>query len=115
VRDLTRQRGDVYGVYQGPPITNNTGATQVYAIEALQFGYGQVLAGAVTAGTAVTVDGALIISSSNAFATQGSAAINVYVGKAAPTGAVVAHGATIISVPGSGNTQLLINAYIDCK
>ena len=104
--------GPVYGVYQGAAFTNNTGSTQNYIIDVRQEGAGVVSAEAKTAGTAVTVGGALILNGTDAFPIQGSAALGVRVGYATATGAVSTKGATIIAVPGSGTTVTVINAYI---
>ena len=109
--------GGVYGVYQGPPIVNPSGTVVMNVpITVRQRGYGQVYAAAVTAGVAVTVGGSLGVAATNASALQ-TAAANApggYVGTALATGAVTAKGATIITVPGSGQTNLLVNAYIVC-
>lgn len=104
--------GPVFGVYQGPNITNGSSAAVTYTIQVRTSGYGVVYAGAVAAGTAVTVGGSLVVTSANPFATEGSATIFATVGVALATGAVTAPGASLIAVPGSGTTNLLVNALI---
>lgn len=106
-----------YGVYQGPTITNpSSTATLTVTILVRRRGQGVVLATAKTAGTAVTVNGSLIGEpGTDQFTLQGAAALNKTIGVAAATGAVTALGASLIAVPGSGQTNTLINAFIDCK
>lgn len=110
--------GPIMGVYQGPPIanpssTNTLGVDVVYRSR----GYGVANAAAVTAGVAVTVGGFLSMATNNASILQvGAAPANgVSVGVAMATGGVTAKGATLITVPGSGQTNLLINAYLNCE
>lgn len=106
--------GKVFGVYQGPTITNSTGATQNYEVSLLVKGAGVVLAQAKTAGTAVTVGGILALDSTPTLYPIQNATFDYQrtVGMATATGAVVTSGATIIAVPGSGQTITLINAYL---
>lgn len=108
--------GTVYGVYQGPPITNpSSTATLSVPITVRQRGYGVVYAAAVTAGTAVTVGGLLqMVNTNNSTLQATTPTAGNYVGTALATGAVTTKGASIITVPGSGQTNLLINAYIVC-
>ena len=79
--------GDVFGVFQGPgynavPYTNLSGATQAYGSGTYRkVGPGRVLAGSLTAGTAVTVGSTLVISNANAFATVGARAIGTSLGR----------------------------------
>lgn len=107
--------GTCIGVYQGPNITNpSSTATLVVDIEVITDGWGVVLAGAATAGVAVTVGGALVVASSQSVALQSaSPTFQTYIGQAVATGAVTAKGATIIAVPGSGITTQLVNAQIN--
>lgn len=105
----------IIGIYQGPTITNSTGASQTYTIYVRKRGYGLVLATAKTAGTAVVVGGTLIGEpGTDQFVLQGAFAYGKTIGIATATGAVVTNGATIIAVPGSGQTNTLINAHINC-
>lgn len=109
--------GPVQGVYQGPPIVNpSSTATLPVDIVMRVRGYGQALAAAVTAGVAVTVGGFLGMVATNASILQSAAAPanGAWVGTALATGGVTAKGGTIITVPGSGQTNLLVNAFIDC-
>lgn len=104
-----------YGCYQGPAIVNpSASVAKKVLIEVRQSGYGVVYAGAITAGVAVTVGGALSLDATHDFAVQTAAAVagGAMVGYALATGAVTAKGATIIAVPGSGSTTLLVNALI---
>jgi hypothetical protein len=78
--------GDVIGVYQGvgsqgTPYTNNSGATAIYVATCRMQGIARVLAGAVAAGSAVTIGSSLIVSNSNVFATVGTRAIGVSIGR----------------------------------
>lgn len=103
--------GDVYGVYQGPGYnnalyTNSTGATLAYGSGSYRkYGPGRVLAGAVTAGTAVTVGSTLIVTATNAFATVGVRAIGTSVGRViaypinTTINAAIAAGAGIVVTP----------------
>lgn len=104
--------GRVYGVYQGSAFTNNSGASQTYELQVLTEGAGVVSAQAKTAGAAVNVGSNLILNGTDQYPIAGSAALGVSVGQATATGAVTAKGAAIITVPGSGATVTLINAYI---
>jgi hypothetical protein len=107
--------GAVYGVYQGPNIVNASAtATMNVPILARQRGYGVVLAASVAAGVAVTVGANLITAATNAsvLATAAAPGNTTYVGTVMATGANTAKGATIIAVPGSGQTNLIVNAYI---
>jgi hypothetical protein len=77
--------GDCIGIFQGIEgqgiaYTNTGSASVIYVAQCRQKGIGRVLAGAVASGTAVTIGAALIVSSSNAFATVGSRAIGTAVG-----------------------------------
>lgn len=106
---------DCLGCYQGANIVNPSGTVTLRVlIQVRQSGYGVVYAGAVTAGVAVTVGGQLVLDATHDYAVQSAAAqiTGPVVGIALATGAVVAKGATIIAVPGSGATTLLVNAYI---
>lgn len=79
--------GDVYGVFQGPgynnvTFTNVTGANLAYGSSCYRkVGPGRVLAGAILAGTAVTVGSTLVVSPANAFATVGARAIGTSLGR----------------------------------
>lgn len=73
--------GDVIGVYQGSSYTNTTGSSQIYVASCKFQGLGRVLAGAVAAGTAVTVGANLITTNANIFATVGARAIGTAIGK----------------------------------
>lgn len=108
--------GTVYGIYQGPTITNpSSTAAASYPITVRQRGYGQVYAAAVAAGTAVTVGGLLqMVNTNNSVLQATTPTAGNYVGTALATGAVTTKGASIITVPGSSQTNLLINAYICC-
>jgi hypothetical protein len=77
--------GDVIGIFQGkenqPIAYLNPNTTQTtYVASCRMKGIGRVLAGAVASGTAVTIGAALIVSSSNIFATVGTRAIGTSVG-----------------------------------
>ncbi len=79
--------GDVFGCFQGPgynalPFTNLTGANLPYgAATYRRFGPGRVLAGALTAGTPVTIGSTLVVSAANVFATVGARAIGTSLGR----------------------------------
>ena len=111
--------GKFWGAYQGPLITNNTGATFVYTLTLRQQGYGVVLCSTVTASStgssAITVGAFLIIGANgttipNAYA--GSAAAGVTVGQALATGTHTSYGATILagSTAATGVVNTLITA-----
>ncbi len=109
----TGANAPAFGVYQGPAITNNTGAAQTYTLLFRRQGYGVVLASAKLAGVAVKVGDSLITESgTDSLVISGAAVLNKTVGTAMATGAVTAYGASIIAVPGSGATTTLINADI---
>jgi hypothetical protein len=111
--------GPIMGVYQGPAIVNpSSTATLGVDVVLRQHGYGVALAAAVTAGTAVTVGGLLNMQAANNSAIQAATLLGVlstYVGIALATGSVTAKGSTLITVPGSGQTNLLVNCYINCN
>ena len=78
--------GDLLGVFQGVgeqgiAYTNNTGAAQYYPAPCRFQGIGRVLAGAIAAGTAVTIGSILVISNANIFATVGSRAFGTAIGR----------------------------------
>ena len=78
--------GDVLGVFQGVgeqgvAYANTSGAVQTYPAILRKAGIGRVLAGAVTAGTAVTVGATLITTNANVFATVGTRAIGTSIGR----------------------------------
>lgn len=103
------------GVYQGAAQTNpSASVTKRVLIQVRQQGYGQVYAGAIAAGVAVTVGGALSLDTTHDFAIQTAASQPgaAMVGYALATGSTTAKGATLITVPGSGSTTLLVNAFI---
>lgn len=75
--------GDLLGLYQGPSYTNTTGAAQIYVATCKFQGLGRVLAGAIAAGTAITIGAKLVISSSNIFATVGTRAFGTAIGQVA--------------------------------
>jgi len=77
--------GDVIGVFTGVgeqniALTNTTAVTKNFVIPVRRVGLARVLAGAVAAGTAVTIGSKLIITSSNVFATVGTRAIGNSIG-----------------------------------
>ena len=108
--------GKFWGAYQGPLITNSTGATQLYTIQIRVKGYGVVLCtvtASSTGSSAITVGGFLIIGPNgtaipNAYA--GSAAAGVTVGIALATGTHTTYGATIAAA--STAATPLVNALI---
>lgn len=103
------------GVYQGASVTNSSGSvTKKVLIQVRQTGYGVVYAGAIAAGVAVTVGGALSLDATHDFAVQTAAAVagGAMVGYALATGSTTAKGGSLIAVPGSGSTTLLVNAFI---
>ena len=105
--------GRLYGVYQGPTITNNSGATQVYTLLWRKTGAGVLYATAKNGGTAVTVGANMIGEpTTDQYAVVGAFATGKEIGMAIATGAVVAPGGSIIVVPGSGQTNALINCDI---
>lgn len=104
-----------YGCYQGAAIVNpSASVAKKVLIEVRQQGYGVVYAGAIAAGVAVTVGGALSLDATHDFAVQTAAAVagGAMVGYALATGSTTAKGGSLIAVPGSGSTTLLINALI---
>lgn len=106
---------DCLGCYQGASIVNPSGTVTLRVlIQVRQAGYGVVYAGAVTAGVAVTVGGQLVLDATHDAAVQAATAqiLGPVVGIALATGSVTAKGGTLIAVPGSGFSTLLINAYI---
>lgn len=91
--------GPVYGVYQGPPITNGGTVATEYAVIVMREGYGQVLANGATA---VTVGGFVLIGvalQATGGAAEGNA--NTQIGIALATGIVTAKGATILAAAGN--------------
>lgn len=77
--------GDVLGCFTGlggqnKPLTNSGTTAARYVIPVRMIGLGRVLAGALTAGTAVTIGSKLIVSNANIFATVGTRAIGTSVG-----------------------------------
>jgi hypothetical protein len=77
--------GDVLGVFAGVgeqnrAVTNSSTNAVRYIIPVRKLGLSRVLAGAVSAGTAVTIGAKLIVSNSNIFATVGTRAIGTSVG-----------------------------------
>lgn len=112
--------GDLIGIYQGPSITNSGSVASIYEIVCKFQGLGRVLAGAVASGTAVTIGSALIITSSNIFATVGSRAIGTAIGlvaayaintTVASSVATGSHAVTPASMVGiTTSTQLVIDS-----
>lgn len=107
--------GLAFGVYQGAPFTNSTGASATYEITVLADGAGVVSAQAKAAGTAVKVGDTLILNGTDNAPISGSAALNVSIGQVTATGAVTAKAASIITVPGSGATVQMVNCYISIR
>lgn len=96
----------IYGVYQGPPITNNGTVGVEYPVVVQVRGLGVVSANAPT--NAVTISGTLVMV--QALPAQQTAAVTggvqgTYVGAAQATGGITAQGATLIPV--GGPTQLV--------
>lgn len=105
--------GRAYGVYQGQTITNNSGATQTYVLLFRKVGYGLVYATAKAAGTAITVGANLIGEpTTDQYVIAGAFATGKEIGMALATGSATAPGASIIAVPGSSQTNALVNADI---
>ena len=107
-----------FGCYQGANIVNPSGTVvKKVLINIRQLGYGVIYAGSVAAGTAVTVGGYLALDTTHDFAVQSGSrgVLGTEVGIALATGAVVTKGATLIAVPGSGTSTLLINGFIQTQ
>jgi hypothetical protein len=105
--------GPVMGAYQGPAITNSTGATATYTIQLQVGGWGSVFAGTNATPTRVTVGSNLVVTSSNLYATVGAYAVNTEIGVALATGTNTAVGANLTGAS-SGNTAV-VNCYINCR
>jgi hypothetical protein len=115
VKPSSANAGLIFGVYQGPTITNSTGSTQTYTIDCLQHGYGLVSAQAKFGGVAVKVGDSLILNGTDDAPISGTAALNLTVGMAVATAAVTAKAATIIATPGSGATVQSVQCDINIR
>lgn len=104
--------GIPFGVYQGAPITNSTGASATYKLAVVREGTCQVNAQSKVAGVAVTVGASLILDGTTDFPIAGAAALNLTIGQALATGAATAKAASIIAIPGAGSTQALVTAHV---
>jgi hypothetical protein len=83
----------IYGVYQGPPITNTGPAAYEFPVVVMVRGLGVVLCNAPTNAVVAQVQG-------------------TYIGQAQATGGVTAQGATIIPVAGPQQT---VRCAINCS
>ena len=114
--------GVCIGVYQPVNLTDTALASS--SIRVQTSGPGLVLATAKASGTPVTVDAVLISDTTQTGLLAGSATTNKTVGMVTANGqsynssgaaqntAAINGGASVIAVPGSGNTSKVINAYI---
>jgi hypothetical protein len=113
--------GRIFGVYQGPTITNATGSPVTYTLDFRKIGPGLVYAAAVSAGTAITIGANLIAqptTSSNvivgAFATGKEVGmviatpINTTVALAIATGSQTVTPASMVGI--STSTPLVIDS-----
>jgi hypothetical protein len=112
--------GACFGVYQGPDIVNPSSTTAlVVPVQCMKMGYGVVLAGALAAGTAITVGLIIAEVPTQTFAvadpgTGTRTQLGIVLATVLANGTLVsAPAGSIIAVPGSGNAQLLVMCDID--
>lgn len=106
--------GRLAGIFQ--PDTIGTKPNKGDVIKCLIWGPGLVSAAAKSSGTAVKVDSPLVgDTSQTSLLASASPALGNSAGQATATGTAISPATTIISVPGSGTTTQIINAFVNIQ